>query len=108
MYMCEVCMVCHSDEMCGEVRCSVSQRGVLYRSPPSLLSFLSLLSSLSPPSLLSPQLETKCFMQQEQLDLLQEQLSTEQERSHTAVSNLQKELALRVDQVGRGGDGECK
>ena len=45
-------------------------------------------------------------MQQEQLDLLQEQLSTEQERSHSTVSNLQRELALRVDQVGKGE--ECQ
>ena len=60
-------------------------------------------SLLFPPSLpsssLSPQLETKCFLQQEQLDMMQEQLSAEQERSHTAVSGLQKELALRMDQV---------
>ena len=57
------------------------------------------LSPLPSPSPALPQLETKCFLQQEQLDLLQEQLSSEHERSHTAVSNLQKELALRVDQV---------
>ena len=64
----------------------------LHSLPPSFLS-------PSPPSPAVPQLETKCFLQQEQLDLLQEQLSSEQERSHTAVSSLQKELALRVDQV---------
>ena len=39
--------------------------------------------------------------------MMQEQLSAEQERSHTAVSGLQKELALRMDQVwgGRVGVG---
>ena len=49
--------------------------------------------------------------------MMQEQLSAEQERAHTAVSSLQKELALRMDQVwggresGRGrveGDVEMK
>ena len=64
----------------------------------SLPSFPSLLLPL-------PQLETKCFLQQEQLDMMQEQLSAEQERSHTAVSSLQKELALRMDQVWGGRVG---
>ena len=68
---------------------------------PSLLFSPSL-----PSSSLSPQLETKCFLQQEQLDMMQEQLSAEQERSHTAVSSLQKELALRMDQVWGARVGE--
>lgn len=49
------------------------------------------------------QLEAKCFSQQEQLDSLQEQLDTEREQAETRRVELEKELALRVDQV-RGGE----
>ena len=45
------------------------------------------------------QLEAKCFSQQEQLDSLQEQLETEREAAETRRAGLEKELALRVDQV---------
>ena len=45
------------------------------------------------------QLEAKCFSQQEQLDSLQEQLETEREQAEAKRAGLEKELALRVDQV---------
>lgn len=47
----------------------------------------------------TPQLEAKCFSQQEQLDSLQEQLETEREQAEAKQAALAKELALRVDQV---------
>lgn len=53
-------------------------------------------------SFLIPQLELKCFSQQEQLDSLQEQLDQEKERAESKQLALEKELALRVDQVRRG------
>lgn len=52
-----------------------------------------------------PQLELKCFSQQEQLDTLQEQLDLEKERAESKQLALEKELALRVDQVRRGRSG---
>ena len=52
--------------------------------------------------LIIPQLELKCFSQQEQLDSLQEQLDQEKERAESKQLTLEKELALRVDQVRRG------
>ena len=107
-----VCMVCigsyvrtqHCDVMCGVRWNEVCIVTLVYASDMQTCNtFHPLPSLLFPPSLpsssLSPQLETKCFLQQEQLDMMQEQLSAEQERSHTAVSSLQKELALRMDQV---------
>lgn len=45
------------------------------------------------------QLEAKCFSQQEQLDTLQDQMESEREEAEAKRANLQKELALRVDQV---------
>lgn len=45
------------------------------------------------------QLEAKCFSQQEQLDSLQEQLETERDQAEAKRAALEKELALRVDQV---------
>ena len=45
------------------------------------------------------QLEAKCFSQQELLDSLQEQLENEREQAEAKRAALEKELALRVDQV---------
>lgn len=50
-------------------------------------------------TLLLLQLEAKCFSQQETLDSLQEQLESEREQAEAKRAALEKELALRVDQV---------
>ena len=60
-----------------------------------MFTHYSLPPSLSP----SLQLEAKCFSQQETLDSLQEQLESEREQAEAKRAALEKELALRVDQV---------
>ena len=65
------------------------------------------ISVLKSAPLCSVQLEAQCFSQQEQLDSLQDQLETERELAETKRAALEKELALRVDQVRVSPSSDC-
>ena len=72
--------------------------------PPSILplSFLSRLfpsSTFIPQMHTHPQLEVKCFSQQEQMETLQDQLDSERDVAGRRTAELEKELGIQIDKV---------